>query len=118
MALDAGLRCLMNQSIVVIPPSTSPGAASIWGTPTYAASTAGGTTYACRYTPKVGMRYLNTQDSIRYVGMAWVDSTGGIDIGDKVILPGSTGFQPVLWVESFYDDDGTMHHQKIFLSRG
>lgn len=115
MALEPGLKQLMTQSIVAVEQTTSTGV-SKWGVPTYSTASTGASTYSGRYVPKVGTRSLNTMQAVEYVGVAWLASTG-LTIGAKVKVPGSTGWQPIVMVENYIDDQGDVHHQKLFLGR-
>lgn len=113
MALDRGLKALMTQTIVVTEQSTSTGP-SMWGVPVYNSTSS--QSFSGRYVADDGIRSVVDRQDARFDGIVYLASTG-VTAGAKVQVPGSTGFQPVLAVQTYYDDQGDVHHQKLTLGR-
>lgn len=70
-------------------------------------------TFRARVVRRPGQVRDTEGNVVRYGTIAWVASTGTINVTDKVTLPDGT-FPPLLSVEMYPDEDGNHHAKLLF----
>lgn len=80
-----------------------------YGAASFAAAT---TSIRARIVDKPGFTRNRDGEDVGYRSVAWLASTGVLDISDRFTLPDGTA-PPVVAFEKYPDDDGC-HHYKLF----
>lgn len=83
---------------------------SNYGSPTYSTTI---TRIRARVVAKPGFVRNQTGEDVAFHTVAWLASTGTLDISDRYQLPDGTA-PPVVNLERYPDEDGTYYHKLFF----
>lgn len=104
--MEAGLVAMLTQKIVVAARTGH----TNYGAPTFSASAS---TFKARVVDRPGFVRNNEGEDVAYRSIAWVASTGTLDVHSRYTLPDGTS-PPVVQLERYPDEKGTHHHKVFF----